>query len=126
MATHDPYKSEGERQLARLFDRNRIRYQYEYPLALMDKDQVRLWYPDFRLPDYGLIVEYFGVNGNREYDRLARHKIEIYQRNGIEGLFLTKESLQGNWPEKIIGQIQDQLEQHLDRFCHRSDRKSSQ
>jgi hypothetical protein len=79
MATNDPYKSEGERQLARLFDRNHIRYQYEYPLALMDKDQLRLWYPDFRLPDCGLIVEYFGVNGNHTtlYDPAIQDRIYI-------------------------------------------------
>jgi len=81
-------KSRGELQIARLLERNGIAYQYEYPLAVVDRGRVRLWYPDFRLPEYGLIIEYFGVNGDPGYDQRIRHKIETYRRAGIEGLFL--------------------------------------
>ena len=51
-----PYKSWGEEQIARLLDRNRITYQYEYPVAVVDRGKTRIYYPDFRLPEYGLIL----------------------------------------------------------------------
>ena len=113
------YKSWGEKQIARLLDRNGISHQYEYPAAIIDRGKVRIYYPDFRLPDYGLIIEYFGVNGDSGYDQQKRHKIEVYKEAGIEGLFLTRDSLRGEWPTKIIGQIEDILKQRLDRFYSR-------
>jgi len=73
-----PYRSWGEEQIARLLDRNRISYKYEYPVAVVDRGKVRLAYPDFLLPELGLIIEYFGVNGDTDYDEQAKHKIELY------------------------------------------------
>jgi hypothetical protein len=52
-----PFKSKGEYQIARFLERNQIRYQYEHPLAVVDRGRVRIWYPDFQLPEYGLILE---------------------------------------------------------------------
>ena len=109
-------KSQGEVQIARLLERNGIAYQYEYPLALIDRGKTRIWYPDYRLPEYGMIIEYFGVNGNSGYDERTRHKMEVYKQAGIEGLFLKKDSLAGDWPNKIMGQIEAILKGRLDRF----------
>ena len=109
-------KSKGEVQIARLLERNGIAYQYEYPLALIDRGKTRIWYPDYRLPEYGMIIEYFGVNGNSGYDERTRHKMEVYKQAGIEGLFLKKDSLAGDWPNKIMAQIEAILKGRLDRF----------
>ena len=121
--TKQGYKSWGEEQIARLLERNKIAYQYEYPLAVMDKGKTRIWDPDFQLPGYGMIIEYFGVNGKRDYDEQARHKMEIYRQNGIEGLFLTESCFRGDWPGRIVGQIKDILKSRLDRFYNREQRK---
>jgi len=114
-----PYKSWGEEQIARLLEKNTISYQYEYPVAVVDREKVRLVYPDFVLPELGLIIEYFGVNGDAGYDEQARHKIELYKQAGIEGLFLTRDSLRGDWPDRIMTQIEDILKDRLDKFHHR-------
>lgn len=113
------FKSEGEVQLARLLDRNNIAYRYEHPVAVVDRGMTRLWYPDFSLPQYGMIIEYFGVNGNADYERQADHKMKVYRQNGIEGLFLTEASFNGDWPGYIIGQIEGILKNRLDRFYTR-------
>ena len=110
------FKSWGEEQIGRLLQRNGIRYQYEYPLAVIDHGKQRLYYPDFRLPDQGLIIEYFGVNGKQAYDEQTRHKIEVYRQAGIEGLFLTRDSLRGEWPGTILGRIESILNDKLNRF----------
>lgn len=117
--TEKSFKSKGEVQIARLLERNRIVYEYEHPTAVLDKEKVKIWYPDFHLPEYGIIIEYFGVNGKSSYDEQARHKIEVYKHNGIEGLFLTESSLKGDWPGNIISQIEGVLKGRLERFYGR-------
>ncbi len=116
----DPaFRSWGEEQIARLFERNTIAYQYEYPLAIQDQGKVRIYYPDFRLPEYGLIVEYFGVNNDPAYDKRTEHKIAAYKQAGIDGLFLTRDSLRGDWPNRILGQIEHLLHKRINRFQRR-------
>ena len=112
----EPYKSWGEQQIGLLLDRNDIAFQYEYPLAVVDRGMVRLYYPDFRLPEYGMIIEYFGVNGNPEYDRQREHKMKVYREAGIEGLFLGSDCFKGYWPDKIIDQIGGVLNHRLESF----------
>lgn len=110
------YKSRGEEQIARLLDRNNIAYQYEYPLAIVDRGKIRIWFPDFRLPEHGIIIEYFGMNGDSNYDKQTRHKIQTYKKEGIEGLFLTNDSFRGDWPTKIMDQIKNIHNNRLNRF----------
>ena len=112
----EKYKSWAEEQIARCLDKHSIAYQYEYPLALVDGGRVRLWYPDFQLPEYGLIIEYFGMVGSPGYDEQVRHKLAVYREAGIEGIFLTRESLRGYWPDQLLQQIEDRLETKLAHF----------
>ncbi len=112
-------KSKGEVQIARLLERNGIAYQYEYPMAVVDGGRTKIWYPDFRLPGYGLMIEYFGMNGDPSYDKRTDHKMKTYGRAGIEGLFLRSDDLKGDWPNRIMGQIEGILRQRLDRFHNR-------
>jgi hypothetical protein len=119
-AISNPYKSWGEEQIARLLQRNDICFQYEYPVALIDDGHVRIFYPDFRLPEYGgMIIEYFGVQGDHAYDKQSRRKQNLYQQAGIEAILLTRDSLRGDWPTKIIGQIEDTLKNRLRTFYNR-------
>ena len=117
------YKSWGEEQIARLLDRNCISYQYEYPVAVVDRGKTRVYYPDFRLPEYGMIIEYFGINGDSGYEQRKKHKMDVYKKAGIDGLFLTRDSLRGDWPARIMGQIEDILKNRLDRFYDRRENK---
>ena len=113
----DPqYRSWGEEQIGRFLDRHGFNYHYEYPLAVVDRGLVRLYYPDFQLPEFGMIIEYFGVNGKPRYDEQVRHKMAIYQQAGIEGLFLNKDSFKGDWPTRILAQMHDILQSRLDKF----------
>lgn len=111
-----PYKSKAEIQIARLLDRERIAFRYEHPLAVVDRNKTKIWYPDFSLCDYGMIIEYFGMNDDPGYRKRAEHKMQVYRQNGIEGVFLNEESFRGDWPAKIIGQIEGILQGRLDRF----------
>ena len=110
------FKSWGETQIAALLDRNGIEYFYEHPLAVIDDGRPRIWYPDFQLVQYGLLIEYFGRNDDPDYAEGMRKKQAVYQANGLDALLLTRESLRGDWPACILGQIEDILEKRLERF----------
>jgi len=116
---NSPYRSKAEVQIARLLERSGIDYKYEYPVAVVDRGKTRLWYADFYLPGYGIIIEYFGVNGDSQYEQRKKHKMKTYKEAGIEGLFLTEKSLQGDWPTKIMAGIEDILKNRLDKFYNR-------
>lgn len=113
------FRSWGEKQIALLLERNGIEYQYEYPVAVVDDGKTRINYPDFRLPKYNIIVEYFGVNGNCGYDQKAHHKMEVYRREGIDAIFLTRDSLRGDWPTAVMNQIEDVLRNRVRSFYDR-------
>ena len=111
-----PYKSKAEIQIARLLDREGIAFWYEHPLAVVDHGKTKVWYSDFTLSEYGMIIEYFGMNGDPGYRKRSEHKTEVYRENGIEGVFLTEESFKGDWPARVLGQIEGILQGRLDRF----------
>jgi hypothetical protein len=110
------YGSKAEVQIARLLDREGIAFRYEHPLAVVDRGRTRIWYPDFYLPEYGMIIEYFGMNDDPGYRKRAEHKMQVYRETGIEEVFLTEESLQGDWPRKVVGQIEGILRLRMDRL----------
>ena len=113
------YKSRAEVQIAGLLDRAGISYKYEHPLAVVDRGKTRIWYPDFYLPEYAMVIEYFGLNGDSGYNERTKHKMEVYKQGGIEGVFLTGDSMRGDWPAKILTGMENILKNRLDRFYNR-------
>lgn len=107
------YKSKGERRIGEYLASRKIAFQYEYPLAIVDRGQTRIWYPDFRLPEYGMIIEYFGMNGRPDYDKQMQHKIATYREAGIDGMYLVESSLDGDWQGWMLERIQGNLEGKL-------------
>ena len=110
------YKSRGEQKIADFLTEQKIKFDYEYPLAIRDRGQVRIWYPDFHLPEYGMILEYFGMNGDSAYNEQIAHKIRTYQAAGIDGIYLLESSFYGDWQEQILGRIEQSLEGKLQQI----------
>ena len=76
------YKSAGGRRIAEFLTRKNIAFIYEKPLTVVNENQVRIFYPDYTLHDFGTIIEYFGINGNPDYIAGTNRKIDIYQKIG--------------------------------------------
>ena len=76
------YKSHMERQIADLFEKHKIPFIYEKPTAVVDYGKTKIWYPDFTL-SYGIVVEYFGISGNKDYEYRTSHKLKVYKKNQI-------------------------------------------
>jgi hypothetical protein len=72
-------KSNGEKAIAEILKKYNIDFVYEHPLLIKetkenDTEKLRIWYPDFWLPKYSIIIEYFGMVGNPDYDKGKREK----------------------------------------------------
>lgn len=112
----DPYKSEGERQIAYLLERLDIPFRYEYPIAVVDRGKVRLWYADFLLPEYGIVLEYAGMKGDSTYENTLQHKKAVYAELGLSALYIRPESFRGFWPRRLAQGIDDILTERLNTF----------
>ncbi len=114
--TQESFRSRGETQIARCLTHCHIPYFYEHPLAVLDEGKTRVWYPDFQLPGYGVLIEYCGVVGDEHYDRGTRKKEQVYQANGLDCLFWTPPDFKGDWPERLRTGIEQVLADRLTRF----------
>ena len=110
-----PYRSWNEQRIAGLLDKYRLPFIYEKPTAVLDNNQVRLWYPDFTLA-YGLIIEYFGIQGDAGYDSRTRHKLGVYQQNQIEVLPLYHRDMGPGWDGRLIDRVDKVLENRVSQY----------
>jgi hypothetical protein len=108
--------SVGEKQIARMLDRYKVRFLYEYPVAVVDRGKVRVWYPDFWLPDYGVAIEYAGVTGSEDYSSGVAHKKEVFENAGISCVYVDPEGLNGGWPKRVLAQVRGILADRLIEF----------
>lgn len=111
--SYDCFKSKGERDIARFLDRQDIAYNYEYPLAIVDRGKTKVWYPDFRLPEYNMIIEYFGMTGDRAYNEQMAYKMRAYKEAGVDGIYLLDSTMRGPWQEMLVYRIEQSLEGKL-------------
>lgn len=128
IVSKNPYKSSGERQIAAFLDRAGIKFEYEAAVAIRERGYQRIWYPDFKLPEYNLFVEYLGVEQSPQYDQRSNYKMKTYQANGIDVLALYPNDLNHGYEQKILNTIQNNLYRKIARVenrLHTYKRKSS-
>ena len=105
--TGEKYRSRRESEIAGMLKRHGLGFKYEHPFAVVDRGRVRVWYPDFFLPEEGALIEYCGLNGHSDYDAGIEHKKKVYSRLGLPCLFLGPDNMKGYWPARILGWIED-------------------
>ncbi len=110
----DYVKSFGEKLIANTLFENDIDYHYEqyFPGKNIDFD----FRPDFTIPNKdkngGVIVEYFGIQGDKDYDELADRKRELMtkQSNWVFLEFFPKDIKnygEKKFAEALIGRLQE-------------------
>lgn len=112
------YKSRGERQIGDLLNDRRIPFIYEKPTAVIDKGLTKIWYPDYSL-QCGLLIEYFGMNGDQSYMKQARHKLRVYHENQYDVIPLYPPDLTGPWERSLLDRIGFALERRLTDYRER-------
>jgi len=113
-----PYKSQPERRIACLLDQYHLPFIYEKPTAVVDAGKTKIWFPDFSL-QYGLLIEYFGINGDRGYQERTRHKLTIYQANQYDVLPLYPTDMSGQWQDRLLRRVELSLENRLSDYRSR-------
>ena len=91
---------------------------------MVDDGKVRIWYPDFELPHYGMLIEYFGMSDDPAYAAGIERKKAVYEANGLTALLLTPEAFRGDWPSRILDRIEGVLIDRVGRL--RGIRRSDQ
>ncbi len=95
------YKSRGEFEIAKFLDKFKIEFEYEFPIAIVEGDKTKIWYPDFYLKEYQIVIEYFGMyNHNKVYKNNANFKKKTFQNCGIQ--FIPVYELRDKWEEYIL------------------------
>lgn len=98
------YKSTGEYEIAKFLSSLEIEFEYEFPIAITDEDKTKIWYPDFYLKEYQVVVEYFGMyNHNENYKDMADHKKNVFKNCGIQ--FVPIYHINKNWQEYLLKSI---------------------
>lgn len=110
------YRSQREADLAGMFERYGIACRYEHPLAVMDRNRLQIYYPDFWLPEQAAVIEYCGLNGRPAYDARTRHKKSVYADMGLAALFLEDKDFKGYWPRKLLAWLERVQERRLERI----------
>jgi hypothetical protein len=112
----NPFRSQGETQIARCLARAGIDYRYEHPLAVVDDGRVKIWYPDFQFTRYGIIMEYCGLTEDPAYRNGMKKKQEVYQANGLTALIFTPDLFKGDWPNRLLNCIEHTLTDRVKDF----------
>lgn len=106
----EPYKSRGETLIAGFLKETGIKFLYEYPVIIIDDDnKIRVWYPDFWLPELSIVVEYFGMVNDEQYREQMKKKQELYKKLDIDfiGLDTNMVQLSKNWEKFIIMRLME-------------------
>ena len=111
------FRSKGEEKIANFFDKNNIKYLYEFPLAVLDDGKLKIWYPDFRLPEYGIVLEYLGMSKDNTYEKTTKHKKKVYCLNQLEVIFFEyKDFDNSNWNNMLLNQIGNIVSTRFGKF----------
>jgi len=112
----DECRSEGERKIKGFLEEQKIDYLYEHPLCIKDKNGLlRIWYPDFTLPDYSILIEFFGFSGE-QYQKSVDDKKEAYKNSKISMIPVYPKTFEKKWKDYLIYSIYDVLGQKKIKF----------
>ncbi|HYD03807.1 MAG TPA: hypothetical protein VEC16_05935 [Alphaproteobacteria bacterium] len=113
--------SYGEEEIAKILEEEKIEYEYEYPISIMeekegDTQKLRIWYPDFWLPRYSIVIEYFGLKGNENYDKGTVDKIKAYKKLHIDYIPVYPSTIKKNLRAYIVKSIITKINNNIKHF----------
>lgn len=119
------YKSKGEEAIAQILTKYNIKFVYEHPLLIKeqkdnDTEKLRIWYPDFWLPKYSIIIEYFGMENNPDYDKGKKAKWEAYKKLDIDCIPVYPKTIQGNLKSYLLVKIKTLINDKQRHFDNRN------
>jgi hypothetical protein len=116
------YKSEGEKKIGAYLDSLTMNYTYEKPVAVVYDGKTKLFYPDFHLDDFKLIIEYFGMNGDTYNAKINDYKRKVYLENKFDLIEIYPTDFRKDWKEIINKGIHDTLEKRIAGYVTKTGR----
>lgn len=119
------YKSNGEEIIAEILTKYNIDFVYEHPLLIKDQkgndsEKLRIWYPDFWLPKYSIIIEYFGMDDDPVYHKGKVSKTEAYKRLNLDYIPVYPKTLQGDLKSYLLINIKKLINEKVRHFENRN------
>jgi len=118
------YKSRGEEAIAEILTQENIGFKYEHPTLVIetreeDGNKYRIWYPDFWLPKYSIIIEYFGMQGVSNYDDGIKRKKDTYKQLELDLISVYPDTIKKNLKAYLLINIDNFLKGKLRHFTNR-------
>lgn len=118
------YKSNGEREIAEILTKYNIDFEYEHPLLIAetkenDTEKLRIWYPDFWLPRYSIIIEYWG-RSDEAYKKGKTAKITAYKKLNIDYISVYPETLSKDLKSYLLINIKKLISAKVRHFDNRN------
>jgi hypothetical protein len=107
------YKSMGEKKIGKYLQSRGIDFTYEKPVAVVFEGKAKLFYPDFFLNRYHILIEYLGMNANPQKVKLNSYKRRVYRENKYDVIEIYPKDFRRDWERIIDRGIYDTLEKRL-------------
>ena len=123
------YKSRGEQAIADVLTKYNIEFKYEYPLLIKEKkpndgEKLRIWYPDFWLPRYSIIIEYFGIEGDKHYDKCKTEKLKAYRALDIDCISVKPSTIKKDLKAYLLISIKRLITDKVRHFENRNKKRT--
>ncbi len=121
-AQDSEYKSKSEEIIAGYLKALGLKFKYEDRFCLKnERGLAKLFYPDFHLEDFGIVIEYLGLD-DAEYLKQAERKRKLYEKQKVTVLQIKPEEL---WEQDREGKYN--IKREFGRYlCDRINEKISE
>ena len=75
-------------------------------MLVYDREQPKIWHPDFYLPNFAIYIEYYGGAGQRDYDRGIDRKTGVYAANGLDVIPIYPWTFLDEWQDYIVDSLE--------------------
>lgn len=121
------YKSNGEKAIADILSKYNIDFVYEYPLLIKERkendgEKLRIWYPDFWLPKYSIIIEYFGMINDKNYKNGKDCKVKAYKQLDIDCIPVYPKTIKGDLKSYLLINIKKLINEKVRHFENRNNK----
>ena len=96
------FESAGEKRVAEFLKKKGLDFDYQKPIIIRHDDKISIWYPDFYLNDFNIVIEYFGMVEKFSYVKSMKYKQAIFHKEKINFISIYPEMLQHTDFEEVL------------------------
>jgi len=117
--------SKGELAIMEVLDKYNVDYKFDHPMLIEeekenDKLRTRIWYPDFWLPKYSIIIEFFGMMDKPNYKKGKEEKLKAYKKLDIDCISVYPKTVQGDLKSYLLINIKKLINEKVRHFENRN------